>query len=158
MGNNRKQISEYEYIQSFFKKDALLVSMDKEGNPNVMALAWKTIGELWHLPIISVAVAPSRYSFKLLTEGIAEFTVNIPSEKISHAISIAGMSSGRDKNKFKEANLETLPGQKTKVPTIKDSLLSYECKIVHSCESGNMASHHVFYGQILSAYASEDLI
>ncbi|MFO8017950.1 MAG: flavin reductase family protein [Promethearchaeia archaeon] len=157
MRNKRKQISEYEYIDSFFQKDALLVSMDKEQNPNVMTLAWKTIGELWHQPIISIAVAPSRYTFELLTEGIREFTLNIPSEKISHAISIAGTSSGRNTDKFKEANLKTIPGKNTTVPTIEESLLSYECKIVHSCESGNMASHHVFYGQILTVFASEDL-
>ncbi|MGV9172663.1 MAG: flavin reductase family protein, partial [Promethearchaeia archaeon] len=138
MAHNRKQISEYDYIDLFFKQDALLVSMDKEDIANVMTLAWKTIGELWHLPIISVAVAPSRYTFKLLTEGAPEFTLNIPSEKISHAISIAGMTSGRNTDKFKKADLETIPGDKTKVPTIRDSLLSYECKIVHSCESGNM--------------------
>jgi flavin reductase (DIM6/NTAB) family NADH-FMN oxidoreductase RutF len=53
---------------------------------------------------------------------------------------------------------EIIEGKRTKVPTIKDSLLSYECKIVHTCKSGNMASHSLFFGQILKAYASNEIL
>ena len=157
MSENRKEISPYEFIEYFFKQDALIVSMGKDGNPNVMALAWKTIGELWSIPIITAAVSPSRYSFSLLSEGVQEFTINIPSSKIANAIMITGSSSGRNTDKFKEARLAIIEGRKTKVPTIKDCILNYECKIVHSCKSGNMASHHLFFGKILAAYASNDL-
>ncbi len=158
MAENRTKIGSFDYVNHFFESDALLVSMDVDGKPNVMALAWKTIGLLWGIPIISVAVAPSRYSFNLLTSGVKEFTVNIPSNKNAGAIGISGTFSGRNTDKFKEANLEIIDGSKTKVPTIKDCLLSYECEIVHSCKSGNMASHHLFFGQILAAHASNEII
>jgi len=158
MSENRKEISPYEFSEHFFKQDALIVSMGKNGTSNVMALAWKTIGELWSIPIITAAVSPSRYSFSLLSEGIQEFTINIPSSKIANAIMITGSSSGRNTDKFKEAGLEIIEGKTTKVPTIKHCDLSYECKIVHSCKSGNMASHHLFFGKILAAYASTDII
>ncbi|MEJ2248362.1 MAG: flavin reductase family protein [Candidatus Lokiarchaeota archaeon] len=158
MVENRKSINPYDFIESFFGQTGLLVTMDKEGNQNVMALDWKTIGELWSLPIITVAVAPSRYSFKLLTEGVKEFTLNIPSSKISKAISIAGSFSGRNTNKFQKANLEIIPGKRTKVPTIKDSLLSYECKIIHETDSGTNISHHLYFGKILAAYALTETI
>ncbi len=157
MSENRVEITPYEYIEHFFKRDALLVSMGKDNKPNPMTLAWKTIGELWGLPIISVAVAPSRYSFKLLNE-ILEFTLNIPSEEIIGALDVCGSMSGADVDKIAESNLEIVKGKRTKVPTLKDCVLNYECKVVHICKSGSMAAHSVFFGQILSAYASKDIV
>jgi flavin reductase (DIM6/NTAB) family NADH-FMN oxidoreductase RutF len=136
---------------------AHVVSMNSEGKKNVMAVLWKTIGELWMLPIITIAVSPARYSHTYLTEGIQEFTVNIPSKEILGSINITGSLSGRSIDKFEKAGLEIIEGKYTKVPTIKDCILAYECKIVHSCKSGNMASHTLFFGQILAAYASDDL-
>ncbi len=158
MVEDRIEINPYDYMDHFMDEAALLVSMDKQGKPNVMALLWKTIGELWMIPVITIAVAPSRYTFNLLTEGIPEFTVNIPSKKISHAINITGSVSGRNTDKFAKAGLEIIKGERTKVPTIKDSILSYECKIIHSCKSGKMASHHLFFGEIVSAFASKEII
>ena len=136
------------------KEAAHIVSMSKEGNLNVMAVLWKTIGELWGIPVITIAVSPARYSHEFLSQGIPEFTLNIPSKKIAHTINITGTKSGRNTDKFKEANLEIIDGKRTKVPTIKDCILNYECKIVHSCKSGSMASHTLFFGEILAAYAS----
>jgi flavin reductase (DIM6/NTAB) family NADH-FMN oxidoreductase RutF len=158
MSENRKQIGPYDYMDYFMTKAALLVSMDIQETPNVMALLWKTIGELWMIPIITVAVAPSRYTFELLTTGVKEFTINIPSKKIENSIDITGSYSGRNVDKFIKANLEIIEGKKSKVPTLKDCLLNYECKIIHSCKSGSMASHHLFFGEILTAFAANELI
>ena len=157
MEDRRREIDPYDFIEYFMSKAAHVVSIDKNGHTNVMALLWKTIGELWMIPVITIAVAPSRYTFTLLTEGVQEFTLNIPSEKIANTINITGSLSGRNADKLKIANLEIIEGKRTEVPTIKDCLLAYECKIVHSCSSGSMASHHLFIGQILTAYASNDL-
>ena len=63
MISNRIEINPYDYMNDFMVRAALLVTMDKEGNPNVMALLWKTIGELWGIPVITVAVSPLRYTF-----------------------------------------------------------------------------------------------
>ncbi len=157
MLSTRQEIGPYNYIKHFKRHTALLVSMDKNGKPNVMALDWKKIEDLNGNPVIRIQVAYSRYTYRLLTEGISEFTVNIPSEKIYHTIDIAGGYSGRNIDKFKEAGLEIVPGIRTKVPTIKDCILNYECQIIHSTES-NLSSHHYFYGKILTTYVSSDFI
>ena len=158
MNENRTQITPYEYMEYFMPDTANLVSMGGDGQVNVMALLWKTIGQLWMIPTITVAVAPSRYTFELLTKGIPEFTVNIPSSKTVGSINVTGSLSGRDTNKVERAGLELIKGVKTKVPTIEGSLLSYECKIIHTCQSGEMASHHLFFGQILTAFASNEIL
>ena len=118
----------------------------------------KTIGELWSIPVITVAVAPSRYTFECLTKGEKSFTINIPSSKMENAINSTGSSSGRNINKFEKFNLEIIEGKKTKVPTIKECILCYECGIIHECESGKMATHRLFIGEILAAYASKQII
>jgi len=43
MDENRKEIGPYDYIDHFMDKAALIVSIDKNGKPNVMALLWKTV-------------------------------------------------------------------------------------------------------------------
>ena len=157
MTDNRIEIEPHNCIEYFNRTTALMVTMANDGKLNVMALDWKKITEHQGMPVIRVQVAYSRYTYTLLTEGINEFTINIPSEKIEHAVNVAGFHSGRDTDKFQEANLEIVSGIKTKVPTIKDSLLSYECQVIYDSES-NMKSHHYFYGKILATYASKEIV
>ena len=158
MNEDRSKINPYDYMEFFMPDTANLVSMSVDGKVNVMAVLWKTIGQLWMIPTITVAVAPSRYTFELLTKGVPEFTLNIPSPKTAGSINITGSLSGRDTDKIARAGLELIEGVKTQVPTIKGSLLSYECKIIHTCQSGKMASHYLFFGQILTAFASNEII
>ena len=110
MAENRIEIGPLEYSDYFFKTTGLLVSMDKNGKTNMMALDWKTIGDLWYHPIITIAVAYNRYTYELLTESLNEFTVNIPSNKTKHAIDIGGSYSGRTTDKIKQAGLTMIPG------------------------------------------------
>ncbi len=157
MAENRQEISPHDYIEHFQRNTALMVSMDKNGKLNVMALDWKKLYTRDESPVIRAQVAYSRHTYTLLTEGVSEFTINIPSDTTYYAVSIAGSYSGRDIDKFKKANLDIIPGKEIKVPTIKDCLLSYECRIIHD-EKSNMSSHHYFYGEIVAAYLSKDLL
>ena len=153
---NRVKIDPFEYMDKFNENTALMVTMDIKGNCNVMALDWKKITEFNGNTVIRAQVAYSRYTYTLLTEGTDEFTINFPSESIYSAVSIAGSRSGRNSDKIKATKLELIPGNLTKVPTLKNCILSYECKIIHD-EKSNMSSHHYFYGKILNAFASEDI-
>lgn len=157
MSENRVEIDPNDYIDQFIANTALLVSMRPNGEKNVMALDWKEMEEIDGAPVIRAQVAYSRYTYELLTEGINEFTINIPSNKISNAVSVAGSYSGKNTDKFDKAGLETIPGEETKVPTLKDCILNYECQIVDTNKS-NLSSHHYFYGKILKAFAAPDLI
>ncbi|MFX0043828.1 MAG: flavin reductase family protein [Candidatus Hodarchaeota archaeon] len=157
MTSTRKEIEPFDYIEFFKRNTALIVTMDKSGKLNMMALDWKKMEEIDDKAVIRAQVAYSRYTYTLLTEGVNEFTINIPSNDMYNVIDIAGSYSGRNIDKFQMAGLETIPGQKTKVHTIKDCLLSYECKIIKDSKS-DISSHHYFYGEILAAYASNELI
>jgi flavin reductase (DIM6/NTAB) family NADH-FMN oxidoreductase RutF len=156
MSENRIEIEPDEYIKYFKFNTALLVSMKENGEKNVMALDWKKMEKQEGKYIIRAQVAYSRYTYEFLTKGINQFTINIPSDKIRNAVNVAGTLSGRDTDKFQEAELETIPGVASKVPTLKDCLLNYECEIIDTNES-DLSSHHYFYGKILKAFASKEI-
>ena len=150
------EIDPYQLAEITISNDALLVSKSKQ-KVNVMALAWKTIGELWGDPICTVAVAPSRYTFSLLNE-VKEFTLNVPSPQIAEAVNIAGSCSGRDTDKIAQAGLKLTPSKHITVPMIEQAQICYECKVIHTAESGAICSHRLFFGKILAAYADAALL
>jgi flavin reductase (DIM6/NTAB) family NADH-FMN oxidoreductase RutF len=130
MSEKRKEINPFDYSEHFQRTTALMVTMDKNAKPNVMALDWKKLFEYKGDPVIRAQVAYSRYTYICLTEGQKEFTINVPSDKTYDAVDIAGVYSGRNTDKIKMAGLELIPGKATKVPTLKNCLLNYECKII----------------------------
>ena len=151
------EIEPYQLADVAVSTSCLLVSKGKE-KVNMMALDWKSIGELWMYPVCTVAVARSRYTHSLLKET-PEFTLNVPSPEISSAVSIAGGSSGRNTDKIKQAGLSLKPSKHISVPMIEEAMISYECKIISTTDSGEACSTHtLFYGEILAAYADEALL
>ena len=151
------KIGPYQLSDLTLSKTSLLVTMSKDDKPNVMALDWKTIGQLWMDPICVIAVDPSRYSFSLLEE-VGEFSLNVPSPAIRSTVSIAGSYSGRDTDKIAKAGLKLQDAKIITVPVLADASIIYECKVIHKAESSPICSHRLFFGEILEAYADESLL
>lgn len=151
------EIDPYKLANITVSTSCLLVSKGKK-KVNVMALDWKSIGELWMYPVCTIAVARSRYTYSLLNET-PEFTLNVPSPEISSAISVAGSYSGRDTDKISMAGLTLTPSKRISVPIIEEAMINYECKIIHTAESGSVCStHRLFFGEILATYADESIL
>lgn len=98
---------------------------------NVMTIGWATVGYVWRKPIMMVAVRLSRHTFGII-EKASDFTVSIPSSDMQKEIAFCGTKSGRDCDKFKECNLQTIKSQKVLTPIIKIPGIHYECKIVYT--------------------------
>ena len=151
------------------KGGLLLVSADADGKPNAMTIGWATVGIIWGKPIFTVLVRPSRYTYDLM-EQAGDFTVNVPTTDMADAVAFCGSKSGRDYDKFAEKGLTAVPGKTVKTPIIDQCVIHYECKIVHKNDvlkdeladeiissaysSGDF--HTIYYGEILSVYASPD--
>jgi len=147
----------------------LLVSTDADGKPNAMTIGWGTVGIIWGKPIFVVLVRPSRYTHGLM-EQTEDFTVNVPSADLREAVAFCGSKSGRDYDKFAENGLTAVPGKKVKSPIIDECVIHYECKVVHKNDvlKDELADaivssaypdgdfHTIYYGEILSVYASPD--
>lgn len=96
--------------------------------------------------LVGVGIAPSRYSFDMIHQS-GEFVVNVVDEKLMEAVRICGQKSGRDVDKFKLARLTPEKGVKVKAPSVKESPVSIECKVVKEVETGD---HVWFIGEVLA--------
>lgn len=143
----------------------LLCAWSKPGIlANAMTIGWGLIGSVWSRPCWQVMVRPSRYTFELLKEQ-SIFTVNVLAKSQTKALAICGSKSGRDLDKLAECGLSVTPGTVSGGPVIDQSIIHYECHIVHSNDfipeamipdirkgaypSGDY--HRVFWGEILES-------
>lgn len=149
----------------------LLVSIGRDGKPNVMIIGWGLLGILWRRPVFMIAVRQSRYTHKLLEET-EEFTVNVPGKNMDKVIDYCGSASGREHDKFKELGLKATSGKKVKAPIISDCIVHFECRVIGKTEvepsrlSKDVLSscypsgdyHTLYFGEILSTYADKDVL
>lgn len=122
----------------------LVTSLDKNGRPNAMGVAWVTRTSFDPF-LILISIDHRRYSY----EGIQmhkEFVVNYPSIDQSDAALICGKKSGRDGDKIKLAGLNLVDSVGVKVPTIEGVTVAFECKVVDQLETGD---HTIFVGKVV---------
>lgn len=131
---------------------AVMVSVtDGKGNDNIITVAWAgTI--CTNPPMVSISIRPSRYSYQMIRDT-KEFVINLTTEQLASATDYCGVRSGRDVDKFKEMNLTKEPAEYVKVPMIKESPVSIECRVKEIKELG---SHHMFIADVLAVHAEEE--
>ena len=140
----------------------LLVSGDR-GNP--MTIGWATVGVIWGIPVFTVLVRPSRFSFGLM-ETHGEFSVCVPPAELADKVAYCGAHSGRDDDKIKECGLTLEQGDLISIPHIKECLIHYECRVLHKTSVINADLdpaivkknysggdlHRIYNGEILGVY------
>ncbi|MBQ5851162.1 MAG: flavin reductase family protein [Lachnospiraceae bacterium] len=118
---------------------------DKEGKPNIITVAWAgTV--CTNPPMVSISVRPERYSHHIIKET-GEFVINLTTKELAYATDFCGVRSGRDLDKFKEMKLTPLPSLEVKAPSIAESPVNIECRVV-KCE--NLGSHDMFFAQVVA--------
>ncbi len=148
------KVSKFKYAERFCKENCIVVVKGKDGKVNPITIGWKTLGILWSTNIVTIAVRPSRFSFKILNSGIQGFTVNFMKPEHQDAIDYCGSKSGRNTDKIAGGNLTLADPIKGKVPFLQEADLVYECKIIHTAESGDITPHRLYFGEILGAFSS----
>jgi flavin reductase (DIM6/NTAB) family NADH-FMN oxidoreductase RutF len=133
---------------------------------NTMTISWGNVGYEWNMPIFTVLVRKSRYTYDLI-ENSDNFTVSIPlSGDLKSSLAVCGSKSGRDIDKFKECNLTLEKSKNVGTPIISECELHYECKIVYKQEmnpellskeivdsSYKTGDYHtIYYGEIVATY------
>lgn len=161
-----------DYADLFIEKEShggVFLSTCANGKNNTMTIGWGSIGFMWGKPVLTVMIRKSRYSYELIEKN-PEFTVSIPiHDDLKKALGICGSKSGRNIDKFKEAELEILAGQKVTPPVIKGAGLHLECKVRYQqtlsadkfspelCDKwySDHDWHVLYYGEIVSAYVEK---
>jgi len=112
----------------------VLVSASAEGKDNIMTAAW-CFPLSMDPPMFGVSMTRKKYTYELIQKS-KKFAINIPGEDLKEQTIICGRNSGRDMDKFKEANFTKEEG-KTGTALIKECLSSIECEFVDEFEAGD---------------------
>ena len=133
---------------------AVMVSCQREGEKaNIITVAWA--GTVCTAPaMVSISVRPERYSYDIIKET-KEFVINLVTKDLVYATDYCGVRSGRDVDKFKEMNLTPQESVLVKVPSIKESPVNIECRVVDILEYG---SHHMFVAEVVSVTVEDSLM
>jgi len=134
----------HETLDKLGDGGALLIA----GNPpNPMTIGWATLGIIWNKPILTVYVRPTRFTFHLMEKSM-DFTVCILPESCKKQLAFCGTKSGRDVNKIEQCGFTMEQGLLVKTPYIAESMIHYECRIVHK----HMLDHSTLDQKIISRF------
>ena len=134
---------------------AVMVSTaDKSGKSNILTIAWT--GTICTNPaMVYISVRPERYSYHMLKES-GEFVINLTTEQLAKATDYCGVRSGKDVDKWKEANLTPAKAEKLQyAPVIEECPVNIECKVTEVKELG---SHHMFLAEVLAVQIDEQYL
>jgi len=132
---------------------ALIVSIDENKKPNIMAA-----GEVFNIglknpSIIGIALRKATYTHSLITKT-RQFTANFPTVAILDKVDLVGTISGRDGlDKFSEYGLTPLKSSVLDAPIIEECPLNLECKVLNISEVGD---HDLFLGEVLVMHVDAD--
>ncbi|MDI6806524.1 MAG: flavin reductase family protein [Candidatus Aenigmarchaeota archaeon] len=137
--------------QIFPRAVALIVTISKDGEPNVMTASF-LMPISFEPKYLAFSITPTRHTFKNLKE-VKEFTFNICDESMLEEAKICGSYSGRDTDKFKLAKLEKESSSQVKPPLLKKSPVSFECRVEGMKEFGD---HWLVVGRVLKEHVREE--
>ncbi len=120
---------------------------------NMLTIAWT--GTVCTNPAMCyISVRPERHSFPII-EREMEFTINLTSASMAFAADFVGCRSGHDVNKWEATGLTPIPGEMVKSPTIAESPLAIECRVVRM---ENLGSHVMILAEVLCLRPDKKLI
>lgn len=132
---------------------AVMVSCGTMEKSNIITVAWTGILNT-NPATCYISVRPERYSHNLIKEN-GEFVINLTTEQLAYATDWCGVKSGKNVDKFKEMRLTKEQANLVKVPLIKESPISVECKVKEIVPLG---SHDMFIAEVLAIDVDEKYI
>lgn len=130
----------------------MVTSRGNDGKDNVFTVGW--IGTVCTKPpMLSISVRPERLSHKYISETM-EFTVNMPTSKLTKAVDYVGVRSGKTVDKIKEMNFTMKEGTNVSSPYIDECPVSIECKVKTVLQLG---THDCFIAEVVGSHVNKNL-
>ena len=130
----------------------MVTSRGKDGKDNVFTVGW--VGTVCTKPpMLSISVRPERLSHKYISETM-EFTVNMPTSKLTKAVDYVGVRSGKTVDKIKEMNFTMKEGTNVSSPYIDECPVSIECKVKIVLQLG---THDCFIAEVVGSHVNKNL-
>lgn len=128
----------------------VMVSCGTMENANITTIAWTGVINS-EPPIVYISIRKTRKSYEII-KNTKEFVLNIPDESLVWHVDFCGTKSGKNIDKFKEANLHKEKSKVLNVPIIKECPINIECKVT---EIRHFNSHEMIIGEIVNIKAEE---
>jgi flavin reductase (DIM6/NTAB) family NADH-FMN oxidoreductase RutF len=159
----------YEHLDHVFQRlgsSGIFLTVKSGERVNTMTIGWGLLGIQWRLPIFTVLVRPSRFTFELI-ETATDFTLSVPKDDLlNNALTLCGTKSGRNLDKFRTAGLILKPARKVITPVIDGNCFTFECRILYKTplDSNGVAPsvvksyysgddfHSLYFGEIVDCY------
>lgn len=113
-----------------FEDEWFELAAGKEGDMNLMTIAWGTLGELWNKPVVTVYVSTSRYTYEFMEKN-DYFTITHFPASMRQQLQYLGSVSGRDEDKVKGSGL-TVEFTELGNPIFAEADLAIECKKIYA--------------------------
>lgn len=131
----------------------LVTSRNSEGKENVFTVAW-TGTICTKPPMLSISIRPERLSYEYIKETM-EFTVNLPTRKLTRETDYCGVRSGRTNNKIEEMKFTMIEGTEVKSSYIDECPVNIECKVKNIIPLG---THELFLAEVLCSHIYSRLL
>lgn len=131
----------------------LVTSQNKEKQNNVFTVAW-TGTVCTRPPMLSISIRPERLSYEYIKESM-EFTINLPTRKLTRETDFCGVRSGRQLDKIKEMGFTLHEGTNVSSPYIEECPVNIECKVKEIIPLG---SHDLFLAEVVSSHIDTKII
>lgn len=131
----------------------MVTSRNSEGKDNVFTVAW-TGTICTKPPMLSISVRPERLSYEYIKETM-EFTVNLPTRRLTRESDYCGVRSGRTNDKIKEMGFTMREGKEVKSPYIEECPVNIECRVKQIIPLG---THDLFLAEVLCSHIDSELL
>ena len=133
---------------------AVLISCgDNPDNYNMFTVSW--VGTTCTNPAMCyISVRPERHSYPIIKES-GEFVINLTPASLVEVCDYVGTVTGRCVDKIKKTGLSLIESKEVAAPTLADSPLSLECKVISVQSHG---SHDMFIADVVQVSVDESLM
>ena len=131
----------------------LVTSKNRENQDNVFTVAW-TGTVCTKPPMLSIAIRPERLSYEYIKETM-EFTINLPTRRLTRETDYCGVRSGRDIDKIKEMGFTLKDGKEVCSSYIEECPVNIECRVKSIIPLG---THDLFLAEVLCSHIDEKLM
>lgn len=135
----------------FPEQVVIAVAKDTSGKCNPITLGWTMITS-GSPPMMAISIGHGRYSLGVFRNA-DEFVIAMPSEHQAEETLLFGTRSGRDVDKFAEANTTLQPAAEVDCVLLADAAANFECRKVAELETGD---HVLFVGEVVRSHINPD--
>jgi flavin reductase (DIM6/NTAB) family NADH-FMN oxidoreductase RutF len=130
-----------------YPRVAAIITSQAEGKINAMTAAWH-MPVSYNPPLYSVAIAPKRFSHRLISAS-KEFAVNFMPGQLAETVVATGGSEGASVDKFRAFHINQDKPIRTLVPILRSAYAAYECKLIEDKLYGD---HRLLIGEIVAVH------